>query len=183
MFVKLCSASLQKGGGHVSAEWFCDADDMQRKNPHADACVRGSAIFQNNKCARALAAEFQPELDLLLREVNDKNVRIVFPKPVVSFVVDKGWTSTPFGRTFVGPTISVLNGMLIGSIYILMLHRLELSVHDVLLSIAHSKNVAFHIFRARFLSVDLKEHTSFGVHRTDAASVHCGVRHGAKVDE
>ena len=64
-----------------------------------------------------------------------------------------------------------------------MLHRLELFVHDVLLSIADCKSVAFHIFRARFLSVDLKEHIVFGVHKTDAAAVHCGVHHGAKVDE
>ena len=63
-----------------------------------------------------------------------------------------------------------------------MLHRLELFVHDVLLSIAGCKNVAFHIFRARFLSVDFKEHIVFGVHKPDAAAVHCGVHHGAKVD-
>jgi len=64
-----------------------------------------------------------------------------------------------------------------------MLHRLELFVHHVLLSIAYCKSVAFHIFRARFLSVDLKEHIVFGVHKTDAAAVHCFVHHGAKVDE
>lgn len=108
--VKLCSASLQNDGGHVFAEWFCDADDLLRENPHADACmvgrkaerdqlacaafhvVRGSAIVQNNKRVRALkkmAPEFQQELDLLLRAVNDKNVRIVIHKPVVSFVVGK----------------------------------------------------------------------------------------------
>ena len=64
-----------------------------------------------------------------------------------------------------------------------MLHRLELFVHHVLLSIAYCKSVAFHIFRARFLSVDLNEHIVFGVHKTDAAAVHCFVHHGAKVDE
>ena len=38
--VKLCSASLQNDGGHVFAEWFCDADDLLRENPHAD-CLHG----------------------------------------------------------------------------------------------------------------------------------------------
>lgn len=54
--------------------------------------LRGSAIVQNNKHVRALkkmAAEFQQELDRLLRAVNDKNVRIVIHKPVVSFVAGK----------------------------------------------------------------------------------------------
>ena len=36
-----------------------------------------------------MAAEFQQELDRLLRAVNDKNVRIVIHKPVVSFVAGK----------------------------------------------------------------------------------------------
>ena len=73
--------------------------------------------------------------------------------------------------------------MLFGSIYILTLHRLEPFVHDVHLSIADFESVAIHISRARFLSVNLKEHTVFGVHKTDAASVHCGVQHGPNVDE
>ena len=75
----------------------------------------------------------------------------------------------------VGPTISVLNGMLFWSVYILTLQRLERFVHDVHLSIADCESVAIHISRARFLSVNLKEHTVFGVHKTDAVSVHCGV--------
>ena len=83
----------------------------------------------------------------------------------------------------VGPTISALNGMLFVSIYILTLHRLEPFVHDVHLSIADCESVAIHISRARFLSVNLKEHTVFGVHKTDAASVHCGFQHGPNVDE
>ena len=37
---------------------------------------------------------------------------------------------------FVGPLISALNEMLFGSIYILMLHRLKVFVHDVHLSIS-----------------------------------------------
>ena len=61
-----------------------------------------------------MAAEFQPELDLLLRAVNDKTVRTR-----CKFCC---WQrldiSTPFRRTFVGPTISALDGMLIGSIHI-----------------------------------------------------------------
>ena len=48
-----------------------------------------------------------------------------------------------------------------------MLHRLELFVHHVLLSIAYCKSVAFHIFRARFLSVNFKEHIVFGVHKPE----------------
>ena len=108
--VKLCSASLQNDGGHVFAEWFCDAVDLLRESPKADACmvgkkaerdqlacgafhvVRGSAIVQNNKHVRALkkmAAEFQQELDLFLRAVSDENVRKVIHKPVVSFVAGK----------------------------------------------------------------------------------------------
>ena len=51
---------------------------------------------------------------------------------------------------------------------ILILHRLELFLHDVHLRIADGENVAFHISRARRLSVDLKEDTVFGVNKTDA---------------
>ena len=37
---------------------------------------------------------------------------------------------------------------------------------------------AFHISRARCLSVDLKEYTICGVNKMDAAALHCGVCHG-----
>ena len=64
-------------------------------------------------------------------------------------------------RSLPRPTISALNGMLFGSIYILILHRLELSVHNVHLSIVDCENVASHISGARCLSVDLEEHAVF----------------------
>ena len=64
----------------------------------------------------------------------------------------------------------------------LILHRMELSVHNFQLRIADCENVAFKIFRARGLSIDLKEHTVFGFHKTDAAALHCGVRQGTQVD-
>ena len=65
----------------------------------------------------------------------------------------------------------------------LKLHRLELFLHDVHLRNADDENVAFHVSRARHLSVDLKEHTVCGVNKTDATAMHFGVRHGAKVDK
>lgn len=59
----------------------------------------------------------------------------------------------------------------------------QLSVHNVHLRIADCENVAFQISRTRGLSFDCKEETVFGVHKTDAATVHCGVRHGTKVND
>ena len=66
---------------------------------------------------------------------------------------------------------------------ILILHRLELFVHNVHLSIADSENMAFYTSRARSLSFDFKKLTVVGVHKTDAAAMHLGVRHGIKVNE
>ena len=59
-----------------------------------------------------------------------------------------------------------------------MLHRVKLSVYNVHLRIADFEDVAFQIFRARDLSFELKEHSVFGVHKTDVTAVHFGVRHG-----
>ena len=84
---------------------------------------------------------------------------------------------------FVGPTLSASNKMLFGSIYILIFDRHELSIQDVHLSIADCEKVAFHISRARCLSIDPKEHTVVSVYKLDAAAVHCCVRHGTKVDK
>ena len=84
---------------------------------------------------------------------------------------------------FVGTTVSALNKMLFGSIYILIFDRHELSIQDVHLGIADCEKVAFHVPRARCLSVDLKELTFVSVNKLDAAAVHCCVRHGAKVDK
>lgn len=116
--------------------------------------------------------------------------------------MDKGWTCqyhvvelatkwvTPFVHEelrvlpeFVGPTVSALNKMLFGSIYILIFDRHELSIQDAHLSIADCEKMAFHISRARCLSIDLKEHTVVSVYKLDAAAVHCCVRHGTKVDK
>ena len=76
-----------------------------------------------------------------------------------------------------------VNEMLFGSIYILIFDRHELSIQDAHLSIADCEKMAFHISRARCLSIDLKEHTVVSVYKLDAAAVHCCVRYGTKVDK
>lgn len=66
---------------------------------------------------------------------------------------------------------------------VVRVHRHGLSIQDVHLSIADCEKVAFHISRARCLSIDLKEPTVVSVYKLDAAAVHCCVRHGTKVDK
>ena len=66
----------------------------------------------------------------------------------------------------------------------LILARLELSVHNVHLRIADCEDVTWH-FRfsePEIISVELKEHTVFGVHKTDVTALQFGVRQGTKVD-
>ena len=106
-YVKLCSASLQNDGGHVFAEWFCDADDLLRENPHADACmagrkaerdqlacaafhvVQGSAIVQNNKRIRGLKKWLLSFSQSSTSSCGQSMTKMC--EPVVSFVVGKGW--------------------------------------------------------------------------------------------
>ena len=56
--------------------------------------------------------------------------------------------------------------------FILKLHRLELTVHNVHLSVTDCEDVTFQISRARGFSFVLKMNTVLCVHKTGATAVH-----------
>ena len=110
---------------------------------------------------KKIAVQFKPEFDLFLRAVNDKNARIVIHKPFVSFGEDKGWTYQNHVVKLAWTRAPQLVHKILGftgvcrahdqpvkryvvSIHLyLILHRMELSVHNFQLRIADCENVAF----------------------------------------
>ena len=107
--------------GLEATRWCLHGGQKSRESP-AGQCGLSRLLRQCSRpkwwacsCPEKMAAEFQPEFDLLLQEDNDKNAWILIHKPVVGFVVDKGWTyqyhvvelATKWATPFVHEELSV----------------------------------------------------------------------------
>ena len=68
-------------------------------------------------------------------------------------------------------------------VHVLVLHRLELIVHNDELDFTDNKDVASYAARVRDCSCDLQLYTILGIHELEAAAVQIVVLNGPEIDE